>query len=41
LSATAIAGPLLSFVGIVVLIVGGVILFIDRRRARREKKFQE
>lgn len=41
LSATAIAGPLLSFVGIVVLIVGGVILFIERRRARREKKFRE
>jgi hypothetical protein len=41
LSATAIAGPLLSFVGIIVLIVGGIILFIDRRRARKGKKFQE
>ena len=41
LSATAIAGPSLSFVGIVVLIAGGVILFIDRRRGRRRKKYQE
>src|SRR5919198_874633 len=42
LSATAIAGPLLSFIGIVVLIIGGIFLLIDRsRRKRRNNKYQE
>ena len=37
LSATAIAGPFLSFIGFVVLIVGGIFYFIDRRRIRKLK----
>jgi uncharacterized membrane protein len=37
LGATAIAGPLLSFIGIVVLIIGGIFYFIDRRRIRKLK----
>ena len=35
LGAMAIAGPLLSFVGIVVLIVGGIFLIRDRIRTRK------
>jgi hypothetical protein len=37
LGAIAIAGPLLSFIGIVVLIIGGIFYFIDRRRIRKLK----
>jgi uncharacterized membrane protein len=37
LSATAIAGPLFSFIGIVVLIIGGIFLLIDRSRRKRRK----
>lgn len=40
LGTAAIAGLLLSFIGIVVLIIGGIFLLIDRRRGRR-KKYQE
>jgi uncharacterized membrane protein len=42
LSATALAGPLLSFIGIIVLVIGGIFLLIDRsRRKRRNNKYQE
>ena len=35
LGATALSGVFLSFAGVVILIIGGIILFIDRRRAKR------
>ena len=36
LASISIASLLLSFVGIVVLIAGGVVLFVDKRRIRRK-----
>ena len=39
LSATAIAGPLLSFIGIVLLVIGGIFVLIDRRK-RRNNEYQ-
>jgi hypothetical protein len=36
LSVMAIAGPLLSFIGIIVLIIGGIFLLKDRIRTRRK-----
>src|SRR5919199_1297823 len=37
LSVMAIAGPLLSFIGIIVLIIGGIFLLKDRIRTRRRE----
>lgn len=37
LGGAAIAGPFLSFIGIIVLIVGGIIYLIDRRKIRKLK----
>ena len=37
LGAAAVSGIILSFASIVILIIGGIILFIDRRRAKRMK----
>jgi len=37
LGGAAIAGPFLSFIGVIVLIVGGVIYLIDRRKIRKLK----
>ena len=37
LGAAAISGVFLSFIGVIILIIGGIILFIDRRRVRRMK----
>src|SRR6266540_2918562 len=34
LGAAALSGVFLSFAGVVILIVGGIVLFIDRRRAK-------
>jgi hypothetical protein len=36
LSAMAIAGPFLSFIGIIILIIGGIFLLKDRIRTRRK-----
>ena len=37
LGAAALSGVFLSFAGVVILIIGGIILFIDRRRAKKMK----
>lgn len=37
LGAAALAGVALSFAGVIILIIGGIILFIDRKRAKRMK----
>ena len=37
LGAAALSGVFLSFAGVVILIVGGIILFIDRRKAKKMK----
>jgi hypothetical protein len=37
LGAAALSGVFLSFAGVVILILGGIILFIDRRRAKKMK----
>jgi hypothetical protein len=37
LATLSIASLLLSFAGIVVLIIGGVILFVDKRRIKRKE----
>jgi predicted RND superfamily exporter protein len=37
LGAIAVSGIMLSFVSIIILIAGGIILLIDRRRAKRMK----
>ena len=37
LGAVAVSGIMLSFVSILIIIAGGIILFIDRRRAKRMK----
>src|SRR6476619_4215383 len=37
LGTAAISGVFLSFAGVVILIIGGIILFVDRRRVRRMK----
>ena len=37
LGAAAVSGIILSFASIIILIIGGIILFIDRRRAKRMK----
>jgi len=36
LGAMAIAGPLLSFIGIIILIIGGILLLKDRIRKRKK-----
>ena len=38
LGAPTVSGIILSFASIIILIVGGIILFIDRRRAKRMKR---
>ncbi|MGA7142043.1 MAG: hypothetical protein WBX29_08535 [Nitrososphaeraceae archaeon] len=38
LGAAAVSGIILSFASIIILIVGGIILFIDRRRTKRMKR---
>ena len=37
LGAAALLGVSLSFIGVIILIIGGIILFIDRRKAKRMK----
>ena len=37
LGAAALLGVSLSFIGVIILIIGGIILFIDRRKAKRIK----
>lgn len=36
-SAMAVAGPLLLFIGVIIFIVGGILLLIDRIRGRKRK----